>query len=139
MQAFWENFNWPIFIITSWAVAYFVFIKPMMEKISRTLGKPAQVANPLLSPMQRIMARLDGWKTVILGAGGSLFAAVATLVDTLADDPTIGTEIRDLPWSTFLPPKYVALISAGIMFAMTFTHLVGKYSAARTQPRGIDN
>jgi hypothetical protein len=136
MQAFWEIFGWPIFIITSWGVAYYVFIKPMVEKISVTLGKSAKVADPLLSAPQRIMARLDGWKTVILGAGGSLFAVVTTLVNTLADDPTIGVEIRDLPWSTFLPPKYVALISAGIMFAMTFTHLIGKYSAAKTQPRG---
>jgi hypothetical protein len=136
MNVFWETFGWPVLIITSWAVAYYIFIKPMMEKISLTLGKPARVADPLLSSTQRIMARLDGWKTVILGGAGSLFAAATTVVDTLADDPTIGEEIRDLPWSTFLPPKYVALISAGIMFAMTFTHLIGKYSAARTQPRG---
>jgi hypothetical protein len=137
--------GWPLFVLVSWVIFYFVFIRPMLAKIHTTMGVPttattkAAIIDALVSgapvpPVepwwQRALQKVEGAKTVIV-------AFLTSLLGVLSSDTSILNTLQtEIPWASLLTPTIAIRITSGLMFLVAFLHLYGKLKAAQTSPQG---
>jgi len=105
-------------------VFYLVFLQNSMSQIARVTGKNETTQEK--SGFEYILAKLDGWKTIIL-AGISGGMQMMSLVD-----PTV---LQNLPWNQVVDPKTANIISFICALLIPLTHASGKLTAAKATPQ----
>lgn len=131
-----SDLAWPLATVGSWFIMYFVFIKPMLDKIHTTMGTSKTIASPLVPWWKKALIWVEGSKTVIVSVLVSVFSMARAGIDALSQNTGIVGEVKDAPWATFLTPDMALKVVGVCMFLVTGLHLWGVLRAAKTPPQG---
>ena len=131
MKEFWDLAGWPVIFVTACAGAYFIYLKPTLERIAATTGKSDTIA--ATAGFKKILAVVEGWKTLILSGMLAAIQVAEGVINQL--DPVTLDQLKALPWANAFTQETANRISLVLAAAIPFTHLMGVNKAAATPPK----
>lgn len=116
----------PFFVVSGLiALIYVFYVRPKIAEFRAVTGILDKVDAEGYSWWRSLLARLSGFKTVILGALAALFPQLPAILD----------EINGFTgWNLFLASGTADKVAAGLAAATAITHVAGLVSAAKAIP-----
>lgn len=140
---------WPAALAVGWVLVYVVWIRPLRAKIAAVVPS---IVEPELTPVvevvdgravasiapptawQKLVAAIEGWKTIGLSFALSVFATATAVFNAVMQNTTMLDDFQSMPWASVFKPDVALKIVSALLVIVPIFHLVGKVKAAMATP-----
>jgi hypothetical protein len=130
------EYGMPLFVLAAaWWLVWALYMRPQLHRIQAIMGIPALLALPGLSRGQKLLAWLEGRKTIIASVAISFLAVAKSVLDTIAQNSDAFDNLSGIDWGAWFPADTALKITGFLALAPAVLHVIGKLAAALASPQ----